>query len=359
MKVLGISGSLRRDSYNTTLLRQPPSSSPEGVELELWDGLKAVPPYDEDDDGDPAPAAVAQLRAAVAGADAILFATPEYNSSIPGSSRTRSTGSRGRWPRTRSATSRSPSSAPRRRIFGAVWAQAELRKVLSTIGARTLPERGLVRAGRRPLRRGRAPGRRGRPRGPGRDDRRPGRGRPRARGGAGGRPFRGVEPAGVRTSGRAGSSRSGVSRDQSGGWLAEACLSASAPRESRRRRGRPARHRTRCSRSRARRTASTDSPPRSDAIREAATTRAAPSANTPAFGTPIVATSPIAYTPGKARLERPRVHRHVAVHGHATRDDDIGGAMLGDAEEEIEGPLGAVVQHGDAAAGVESGDAPA
>src|ERR687888_2766578 len=84
MKVPAISGSLRRDSYNTRLLHSAAELLPEGVELELWDGLKAVPPYDEDDDVEPAPAAVAALRAVVAGADAVLFATPEYNSSIPG-----------------------------------------------------------------------------------------------------------------------------------------------------------------------------------------------------------------------------------------------------------------------------------
>ena len=78
MKILGISGSLRHDSYNTALLRNVP------LELELWDGLKEIPPYDEDDDVEPAPPAVAQMRAAVAGADAMLFATPEYNASVPG-----------------------------------------------------------------------------------------------------------------------------------------------------------------------------------------------------------------------------------------------------------------------------------
>ena len=62
-----------------------PSCAGDGVELEVWDGLKDVPPYDEDDDGDPAPAAVAELRAAIAGADAVLFATPEYNSPSPAS----------------------------------------------------------------------------------------------------------------------------------------------------------------------------------------------------------------------------------------------------------------------------------
>src|SRR5207237_2006250 len=84
MKVLGISGSLRRDSYNTMLLRAAGELLPDGVELELWEGLKAVPPYDQDDDVEPAPAPAAALRAAIAGVDAVLVATPEYNSSIPG-----------------------------------------------------------------------------------------------------------------------------------------------------------------------------------------------------------------------------------------------------------------------------------
>src|SRR6476646_4006243 len=78
MKVLGISGSLRRDSHNTQLLRAAAELLPDGVELERWDGLKAVPPYSEDDDLDEAPAAVTELR------DAIAFATPEYNHSVPG-----------------------------------------------------------------------------------------------------------------------------------------------------------------------------------------------------------------------------------------------------------------------------------
>src|SRR5438270_3637068 len=89
MKVLGISGSLRRDSHNTKLL----AAAGEGfeaarVEFEIYPDLKLVPPYDEDDDVAPVPAAVAHLRAAVAGADAVLFATPEYNSSIPGQLKT-------------------------------------------------------------------------------------------------------------------------------------------------------------------------------------------------------------------------------------------------------------------------------
>ena len=66
MHVLALSGSLRRDSYNTKLLHAAARLLPDGAELELWDRLKEVPPYDEDDDVEPAPAAVAALRGAIA-----------------------------------------------------------------------------------------------------------------------------------------------------------------------------------------------------------------------------------------------------------------------------------------------------
>jgi chromate reductase len=132
MNVLGISGSLRRNSYNTALLRNAP------VELELWEDLKAIPPYDEDDDIEPAPPAVARLRAAVAGADAILFATPEYNGSVPGQLKNAVD-----WlsrPRATSALRNKPVAVvgASTGAFGAVWAQAELRKVLATAGARVV-----------------------------------------------------------------------------------------------------------------------------------------------------------------------------------------------------------------------------
>jgi chromate reductase, NAD(P)H dehydrogenase (quinone) len=136
MKVLAISGSLRRDSHNSKLLRAAAELLPSEVEVELWDGLKAVPPYDEDDDTDPAPAAVAQLRAAIAGADALLIATPEYNSSIPGQLKNAvDWASR---PLATSALRNKPVAVIGASIgmFGAVWAQAELRKVLGATGAR-------------------------------------------------------------------------------------------------------------------------------------------------------------------------------------------------------------------------------
>lgn len=138
MKILAISGSLRDASYNTMLLRAAAELAPEGVELALWDGLKAVPPFDEDDEAGEAPVGLANLREAIAGADAILFATPEYNSSIPGVLKNAID-----W------ASRPKATAPIRNkpaavigastgMFGAVWAQAELRKVLASAGARVL-----------------------------------------------------------------------------------------------------------------------------------------------------------------------------------------------------------------------------
>jgi chromate reductase len=138
MKVLGIAGSLRRESWNRKLLLAAAELLPEDVELELWDGLKAVPPFDEDDEGGPAPAADAQLCDAIAGADVVLIATPEYNASVPGQLKNALD-----W------VSRPVATSPLRfkpvavvgastGAFGAVWAQAELRKVLSTIGARVV-----------------------------------------------------------------------------------------------------------------------------------------------------------------------------------------------------------------------------
>ena len=138
MRILGIAGSLRPDSYNRRLLLAVAELLPDDVALEVWDGLKAVPPYDEQDDVEPAPAAVARLRAAIAGADAVLFATPEYNSSIPGQLKNALD-----WASRPLATNvlrNKPVAVigASTGVFGAVWAQAELRKVLGAIGARVV-----------------------------------------------------------------------------------------------------------------------------------------------------------------------------------------------------------------------------
>src|SRR6187200_1794508 len=149
-KVLAISGSLRSDSFNSKLLRNAVELFGDDVEVEILDGLKDVPPYDEDDDRDGAPESVQNLRAAFAGADAVFIATPEYNSSIPGHLKNALD-----W------VSRPLAANPLRNkpavvvgastgAFGAVWAQAELRKVLAAIGARVVD--GEVAIGHAPTR---------------------------------------------------------------------------------------------------------------------------------------------------------------------------------------------------------------
>jgi chromate reductase len=139
IRVLGISGSLRRDSYNTVLLREIGDQlAAEGIEFEIYDDLKAVPPYDEDDDVGEGPAAVARIREAVAEADAVFFATPEYNSSIPGQLKNAVD-----WlsrPMETNVLRNKPVAVVGASMaaFGAVWAQAELRKVLAATGAQVI-----------------------------------------------------------------------------------------------------------------------------------------------------------------------------------------------------------------------------
>ena len=138
MRLLAISGSLRADSHNSRLLRIAADEAPAGVEIDIYDGLADIPPYDADQDLDPAPAPVRKLRALIAEADGLIFATPEYNSSIPGvlknaidwASRPRAT--------TPLAGKPAAVMGATTGHFGAVWAQAELRKVLGSTGARVV-----------------------------------------------------------------------------------------------------------------------------------------------------------------------------------------------------------------------------
>lgn len=137
-KILGISGSLRRDSHNTSLLRAAAEAAGPGIELKLYGGLKEVPPYDEEDDVDPRPPAVERLKAAIGDADGVLFSTPEYNASIPGQLKNAID-----WisrPIATNVLRNKPVAVvgASTGAFGAVWAQAELRKVLATLGARVL-----------------------------------------------------------------------------------------------------------------------------------------------------------------------------------------------------------------------------
>ena len=138
MRVLAVPGSLRRHSHNRGLLVAMAEQAPAGVEVVLFEGLKAVPPFDEDDEHRSEPAPLAAWRAALRGADLVVFATPEYNSSIPGQlknaldwvSRPIATNAL----RTKPVAVVGASAG----AFGAIWAQAELRKALAKAGARVL-----------------------------------------------------------------------------------------------------------------------------------------------------------------------------------------------------------------------------
>ena len=137
-RILGISGSLRRDSHNTSLLRAAAEAAGPDIEFVLYDGLKQIPPYDEDDDVHPRPESVARLNEAIAASDAVFFSTPEYNSSIPGQLKNAID-----WvsrPVATNALRNKPVAVVGASTggFGAVWAQAELRKVLAAVGARVL-----------------------------------------------------------------------------------------------------------------------------------------------------------------------------------------------------------------------------
>lgn len=137
MRVLGIPGSLRSGSHNLRLLRAAADLLPPEAELALFSGLKAIPPFDEDDEGAPA-RAVSDWRAEIAGADALLFATPEYNASIPGALKNAvDWASR---PVATAALRNKPAAVigASTGMFGAVWAQAELRKALASAGARVI-----------------------------------------------------------------------------------------------------------------------------------------------------------------------------------------------------------------------------
>ncbi|MFN8160485.1 MAG: NADPH-dependent FMN reductase [Solirubrobacterales bacterium] len=135
MRILAISGSLRRGSYSSGLLRAARELAPAGVEIDTYGGLAGLPAYDEDLDAGAPPAPVAELRERIAGADALLIATPEYNGSVPGALKNAlDWASR---PHGLSALSAKPvgviGSSPS--PFGGAWAEESLRRVLTVAGA--------------------------------------------------------------------------------------------------------------------------------------------------------------------------------------------------------------------------------
>jgi chromate reductase, NAD(P)H dehydrogenase (quinone) len=137
MRILAVSGSLRESSFNTSLLRAALEAAPDGVELELWEGLAELPLYDEDLE-DHEPESVRRLRDDWAAADAILFATPEYNGSVPGGLKNAiDWASRPRLEavlRNKTVAVVGASTGQ----FGALWAQQDLKRILGVAGARVV-----------------------------------------------------------------------------------------------------------------------------------------------------------------------------------------------------------------------------
>jgi chromate reductase len=137
MRILAVSGSLRASSFNTSLLRAAIEAAPDGIELELWEGLGELPLYDDDLEGD-VPESVRRLREDWAAADAILFATPEYNGSVPGGLKNAiDWASR---PRLEAALRNKTVAVVGASTgqFGALWAQQDLKRILGVAGARVV-----------------------------------------------------------------------------------------------------------------------------------------------------------------------------------------------------------------------------
>jgi len=139
MRILGIAGSVRRGSHNRRLIRAAGDSLPSGVELVEWEGLAGLPIFDEDLESDP-PAPVQDFLDEIERADALLIATPEYNASVPGglknaldwASRPFETNVF----RDKPVLVIGASTG----LFGAVWAQADVRKALKFMKAHVLEE---------------------------------------------------------------------------------------------------------------------------------------------------------------------------------------------------------------------------
>lgn len=139
MKILGVSGSSRAESYNTAVLREAAKLVPAGAQVELWEGIGDLPIYDQDLEAD-VPESVRRLREDWSSADAILFATPEYNGSVPGGLKNAVD-----WASrpTTDAALRNQTVAvvgASQGQFGALWAQQDLRRILGIAGARVVGE---------------------------------------------------------------------------------------------------------------------------------------------------------------------------------------------------------------------------
>ena len=137
MRILGIAGSLRRGSHNRKLLRAAGRALPPGAELVEWEGLAGLPIFDEDMELDP-PELVQDFLDEIDAADAILISTPEYNASLPGGLKNALDWASRPFPDNVLKDKPSAVIGASTGLFGAVWAQAEVRKALKASGAHVL-----------------------------------------------------------------------------------------------------------------------------------------------------------------------------------------------------------------------------
>jgi chromate reductase len=137
MRILGIAGSVRRGSHNRRLLRAAGDMLPPGVDFVEWEGLAGLPIFDEDLEDSPPPA-VQDFLDAVADSDGLLIATPEYNASVPGGLKNALDWASRPFPDNVLREKPSAVIGASTGLFGAVWAQAEVRKALKASGAHVL-----------------------------------------------------------------------------------------------------------------------------------------------------------------------------------------------------------------------------
>jgi chromate reductase len=135
-RILAISGSLRKLSHNTGLLRAAAEQAPEGITIELYEDLESLPPFNEDRESDPGPV-VEEMRRRIREADALLFSTPEYNTTMPGQLKHLvDWGSRPYGPEAALYGKPAAVIGASKTDYGALWAQDHLRKALGLAGAR-------------------------------------------------------------------------------------------------------------------------------------------------------------------------------------------------------------------------------
>ena len=137
MRILGIAGSVRRGSHNRRLLRAAGDTLPPEMEFVEWEGLGGLPIFDEDMENDP-PAVVQDFLDAIEDADALLISTPEYNASVPGGLKNALDWASRPFPDNVLKAKPAAVIGASTGLFGAVWAQAEVRKALKASGAHVL-----------------------------------------------------------------------------------------------------------------------------------------------------------------------------------------------------------------------------